>query len=109
MDDSVMDFLREMKRDLDAQNNRVHSDLSQVTIKIDTLSSSIISLRKENEAIRKENQTFRSEINTLKTQLDNIEGHSHRNNLRISGIQVSTKTYKDVNAIRICDDFKSNS
>ena len=85
-DISVMDFLRDMRADIDAQNQRVNRDLSQVNLKVDSISDSILSLRAENEQLRTENRAIRSQMEAMKVQLDNLEGHSRRNNLRINGI-----------------------
>jgi len=83
---SVMDFLKDMRADIDAQNQRVNRDLSPVNLKVDSISDSILSLRTENEQLRTENRAIRSQMEAMKLQLDNLEGHSRRNNLRINGI-----------------------
>ena len=48
-DMSVMDFLKDMRAFIDAQNQRVNRDLSQLNLKVDSISDSILSLRAENE------------------------------------------------------------
>ena len=85
--ESMFNFLRQMKDDLAKQNNSVSKDISEVNRKIDSISDSVNCLRTENDKLRAENKTLRDEMASMKSQLDKLEGHSRRNNVRIHGIE----------------------
>jgi len=84
--DEMFEFLRNMKKDLAGQNERVVKDLASMNTKIDSLADSINDLKTENELLKQSNSELKTEVTTLASKIDTLEAHSRRNNLRFNGI-----------------------
>ena len=83
----MFEFLRTMKQELTQQNTQVRNDVASMNTKIDSITNSMKDLKHENEKLRQSNIELSSQVRSLNLKVDNLEAHSRRNNLRISGIE----------------------
>lgn len=70
----MMQFLRELKVDM-------KYILSSINNKMDSMSSSINTLRQEHSELKAEIKSLWTGVQSVKQKLDKNEGHSRRNNL----------------------------
>ena len=94
-------FLRNMKIDLDKQNERLVTEIGGINTKIDSIFSTISELKQDNDRLSSDNLLLREEVSQMKNKLDQIENQSRRNNLRFNGIDGSINENWDVSERKV--------
>jgi len=64
----------------------MRSDLATLNNTMDDMNGSVCDLKSDNESLRQEYEDMMRQIDESSAKVDNIEGQSHRNNIKLYGI-----------------------